>query len=321
MKFMLRTPKKIWMLFLFGAVVVGLSGCKRSGTKLEETKQPNPLYQTERPKVEGHLLASNRRYMYQSATIDLAQANAILGGFVYKAASTYQAKRGGRALLLKHKFTITQRPNGDFHAVVRNNHKKGHDVIWVNGKLYWRGRFRPYRMTSKNLKIAHRWQLRGYGRWRALLGIFGPHLDLQEEGACQQLNRICRKYRVTFRATPHKEKTFEAGTAWAGKVPDKTRGSAAGQPRVPMSASGRLWVDRQSGLVLKVNFRGTYRLGKGQGVVTSVRLDAGFTKTGGGVISPPQKIVQVGVTPQPKDPFARKKPFYFQPPPSRKKKK
>lgn len=312
-----RIPSLVWA---FGALCLLLVGCKRKKVDLTESKPPNPLVAKKIDKVPGHTLAQDRKALYRSAQVSFAQANKILGGFVYKAKASYAYTRGGQKVDLNETYTMSQHADGPFRAVLQNNKQKGYEVIWTGKALYWRGRHRPFRLTSRDVAQALRWQQRGTGRWRALLGIFGRHLTLTEQGACGVLNRTCRKYALAFVQTPGPKVAQASGTAWKGALPDKTRGNAAGQNRTPTNARGTLWIDRQTGLVLKVRFRGSYTVGDGKEKMSAkVRLRAGFTRIGGPVIERPSKVVTIKREPEPLDAFGHKKPFFLQPPPSEKK--
>ncbi|MCB9643773.1 MAG: hypothetical protein H6728_11930, partial [Myxococcales bacterium] len=161
------------------------------------------------------------------------------------------------------------------------------------------------------------WQLKSYGRWRALVEIFGESIQLEDQGEEQVAGRSCRKYAISLRTVtdPSLPKLPE-GTAWAGKLPEHTRGKAANKQRLPSQARGTLCADLELGFPLKVKFRGSYRVGKNEADV-AVTLDASFVRSGADTIKPPAKIVTVSREPEPLDAFGKKKPSFFQEPPAR----
>ncbi len=309
-------------LLLLSFALLSLTACERKGKIIQESAPPNPLIASKAPELGGHLLASHRDIFYKSAQITVPQANKILGGFTYKAHAIYKMTRKGKQLVLIEHYKLKQRTDGSFHASVVNNHQKGYDAIWNGKALYWRNYHREYRITSHDIRIARRWQALGFGRWRSFVAIFGPHIVLEEKGACQHIGRDCRRYAIRFTQKAQGSYPRRKGTAWAGPLSGHTRGRAEKHHRQPLDARGSLWVDRKSGLVLKVNFDGTYRVKlQPHSMTAKLHLAAEFTGQGNPVISIPKKIIVIKREADPLDPFQRKKPFFLLDPPDKKKKK
>ena len=313
---------KMLFIVLLGLLIPFGMGCQRKGKIIQETAPPNPLVASKLPNIQGHLLASNRSIFYRSARLSVPEANTILQGFTYKATASYQMINKNRHLNLIEHYTLLQRNDGSFHAKIRNNHKKGYDAIWTGKNLYWRGLYRPYRVTSHNIRIARRWQALGFGRWRSFVAIFGSHIILSEKGACQQIGRDCRRYKINFSEQTIGKIPKQKGTAWSGPLSGHTRGLAQKYKREPLSAKGTLWVDRRSGLVLKIKFQGRYRIkAKSNNTLAKVQLAAAFIQSGNPVVKPPTKITKIIREPEPLDAFRRKRPFFLLQPPKKKKKK
>lgn len=307
-------------LSLFGmmfTLAAGTMGCERSGKRVKMSKPPNPLVTQRNPKVKGEQLAGNRKAMIRSAQLKASDAASILGGFTYKARSTYIYKKGSRTLRLTRIYTLQQRANGDFRAHLENNRDKGFEVRWINHALYQRDRYRPFRIVSREIAIAHRWQRRGYGQWRSIVGLFGTRLALAQAGQKQIHGRTALQYRMALHGDVQKIQLPKEGTAWDGPVPNSTRGAAAKHKRRLLTASGNVWIDQDSGLALQVAFTGRYSIGEGKDAATAtLRIQASFSSLGDPTVDVPQKSVLIGREPDPKDPFAgNKAPSYMQPPP------
>lgn len=316
MKESLRQTHGLVLFLCFG--LVALTGCDRSGKRLKENPPPNPLVTKKVDGTQGHLLAGSKKALLKSANLKAADATAILKGFNYTAKAKYVFKKGDKTLTLNEQVKLKQAANGSFHLTLTNNRQKGYEVIWTDKTLYQKMRHRPYRVVSKNIDDAHRWQQRAIGRWRSIVGIFGPYLALTQGGGTNLSGRSVYKYQIALTKEIQEMPKQKEGTAWAGKVPDATRGAAAKKPRIPMSARGQLWVDQESGLPLKVVFRGKYSIGGGkQRAIASLSLNATFSRPTSTSIEEPDddEIAAVGREVDAYDPFHRKKPGFLQPPP------
>lgn len=306
-----RTPVfLVWSLFV-------LAGCDRSGQRLQEKAPPNPLVQQAPKGVEAHLVTGNKQALWQSAKLDAADAAHILKGFLYTAKASYQYVKSDKTLSLQEKIRLQQTEQGAFHLTVENDRQKGYEVVWVNQTLYQKMRHRPFRVISRNVEDARRWQQRGVGRWRGIVQLFGPYLALSQAGNKQEMGRSALTYQLALlqSAQPLSQKP-EEGTAWAGVVPDHTRGMAAKIPRRPLSIQGEVTVDQSTGLVLQVNVTGRYQVGEGKDkVIATLTLQAQYQPNPEPSILPPKQVVLVQHEVDAHDPFARKKPAFFQPPP------
>lgn len=311
----------LWLSPIMLTLIGGITGCERSGKRVKMSKPPNPLVTARNQPVKGDRLSGSRDALVRSAQLTVSDAVATLGGFVYQANATYRYKRGTKSLKLVQTYRLEQRKNGVFRSHVTSKGKqgkKGYEVIWLNQALYQRERLRPFRIISKEVKEAHRWQRRGYGRWRSIVGLFGPRLALSQNGSGQHLQRNTTRYSIALHRTPQPIKLPKYGTAWDGPVPNSTRGSAAKYKRTLRQASGTVEVDQKSGLVLKVNFKGSYQIGEGKDTtIANITLNASFVSTGDPDINVPKQVTSIKREPDPLDPFQGKMaPSYMLPPPS-----
>lgn len=320
--------RRLGLTFLCGSgLLLGTAGCDRSGSKLQESKAPNPMVARSIKRVSTSDLTNDQKSLYRSANLGPAEANAILGGFSFQASSTIAIKRGKQSLRLRENYKLKQQKSGVFLAKMSNSRGKGYEAIWSGKQLFYRPNVRDFRVVSQEADEARRWQVRGIGRWRAVVELFGGHLRLNSEGSGNLLGRSVNEYSIRFRqgATPLSQQEREArlkqGTAWAGAIPDHTRGAAAGKARQPSAAKGRVWIDQETGLVLKVRFSGRYLVGAKPSAVVSVKLKASFTSRSNPTVEMPTKVLKIVKEPTPLDPFAVKKPVYFQPPPEERGKK
>lgn len=300
---------------LFCLLLLASTACKRmSSSSLQETDAPNPLIADKAPTLEASSLSQTSEALFRSASLTLADAAKLLGSFEYKADASYLYTRKDRSISLKEKVQIFQRPDGAFRSLVENDQQKATEILWTGKELFWRGKGRPWRSISRDVQQAWRWQRQSYGRWRAIVGIFGPALRLEADGSDTIVGQDCVKFRVSLRSQMDSKPPVIRGGLWDGPAPKETRGLAAKEERTPQTAQGTLWVGRSSGLVLQVHFKGRYQIG--EGASGEVSLKAGFTKRDTDPISAPKDIATIAREPDPIDPFGRKPPFFLQPPPS-----
>lgn len=317
-----RRPQLFWNpnsapTLLVCLAFFALIGCRKKSPNLGAKEAPNPLVAKKLSGVSGAQVGRNAAMLMQGASVDPAVINKAMGGFVYEAKATYASTRKQRTVKFGEKVKIQQHPSGHLHILITNDQQKSAEVIWHNEKLYWRGKGRPFRITSDNVDDARRWQLKSYGRWRALVEIFGESIQLEDQGEEQVAGRSCRKYSISLRSmTDTSLQKLPEGTAWAGRLPEHTRGKAANKQRQPSQASGTICADLELGFPLKIKFRGAYRVGNKEASV-AVTLDASFLRSGAETIKPPAKIVTVSRETEPLDAFGKKKPSFFQEPPAR----
>ncbi|MEM1008268.1 MAG: hypothetical protein AAGJ35_04630 [Myxococcota bacterium] len=317
-----------WWLCLVG---LGFLGCKKPLPKLKATAQSNALVAPALPKNDqgGFFSGKTRRAFYPGAEVtqnaaslwvssamSAATINRILGGFVYKAVATYKGKRRGRRVLLKETSSLSQTLKGPFRYHTRNQRQKEVEVRWVNNALYWKGKGRPFRIVAHDPDDALRWQQRAYGHWRSLVVIFGEAIRFRTQGQKQIAGRPCLAYNITLRKTtdPSLGKVPE-GTAWAGKLPEHTRGNAAKKDRLPNAAKGNVCFDKTYGFPLEVDFHGSYRIARSKAEI-NLTLRTEFLRAGAPSVSVPPKSVVLKRAPEPMDAFAQK-PSFLQPPPKR----
>lgn len=313
-----RSMRGVVCSWMVGALLLSyLAGCRKGSPELGAKEAPNPLVAKQLTGISGTQVARNAAEMLKGASVDPAVINKAMGGFVYQATSSYSSTRKSRTVKFSEKVHITQHPEGPFHLLMNNDQQKSAEVIWHAEKLYWRGKGRPFRVTSEDVEMARRWQVRSHGQWRALVAIFGESIQLEDQGEEQVAGRTCRAYRITLRSvTDASLPEIPEGTAWSGKLPEHTRGKAANKPRLPSQASGTLCADLQLGFPLKIKFQGRYRVGKDEADVV-VTLDASFSLASSEPIKPPKAVVTVSREPEPLDAFAKKKPTFFLEPPAR----
>lgn len=303
----------VWLVMV---ALTSMIGCDRAGQRLKENPPPNPLVQQKPQTVEAHLVAGKKEALWQSAKLDAADAAHILKGFVYKEQATYHYVKTDKTLRLQENVVLRQTEQGAFHLTVNNDQQKGYEVIWTNQTLYQRMRHRPFRIISRNVEDARRWQQRGVGRWRSIVHLFGPYLALSQAGESREMGRSGQKYQLALLQSPQPFKLEQEGTAWAGPVPDPTRGTAAKLPRRPVSVQGDITLDPTTGLVLRVHFSGQYQVGDGKDKATAtITLQSHYQPNQDSTIAPPPQVVDVQQEVDAHDPFARKKPAFFQPPP------
>ncbi|TNE47535.1 MAG: hypothetical protein EP343_19370 [Deltaproteobacteria bacterium] len=308
------------LLLVIGLCVVSLWGCDRTGQRLEENPPPNPLVTKKVKGTEGHLLSGSKKALVRSAHLSAADAAKILKGFSYTAKANYVYKKGEKTLKLRETIQMEQMATGAYRLKVTNNRQKGYEVVWTNKTLYQKMRNRPFRVISNDIDDAYRWQQRAIGRWRSIVGIFGKYLALTQGGGTNLAGRSCYKYQIAMTKEVQDMPKTPEGTAWAGKVPDHTRGDAAKKPRLPESARGTLWVDQETGLPLKVVFKGRYTIGGSKEKMSAtLNLEATYKRPTSSSIAPPAKVVAVNREVDAYDPFQRKKPGFLLPPPEDKK--
>ncbi len=312
---------RVSLLFFCAVVLFSslfFSSCERGKNRLEERPIPNPLIRESPQFVRGDSLAGNFSNLLKSARLVAADAGKILKAFVFSGEADYSYRKGEKEIVLKEKFSLRQNSKGEYHFLLQNNRDKGVEVIWTGGNLYFRWRYRPFRIVSKNPDDAAKWQKLAVGRWRAAVELFGPSLMLAQVRTAQYIGREAVVYQIALSKAPADSgEKLPLGTAWEGPVGDVGRGDASKLPRIPLSASGQVWVDLETGLPLKVRFTGRYKIGRGKSsALAEMKLNLRYKPLSQQTIDPPKEIANISQAQDPLDPFAgRKKPFFLLAPP------
>lgn len=313
-------------LRLLGLGLLGASlliACERGGKKVKIGKPPNPLVTQRQAPVKGSTIDTNKQAMVRSANIKVADIVAQMGGFTYSAKATYTYQHGKKTVRLVRTYRLQQHSDGSFRVRLNNSKDQGYEALWDGQKLYTRNRYRPFRVVSTEVAIAHRWQRKGYGRWRAILGLFGKRLALSQAGTSSVAGRTCVAYTVALHQQEQPIKLPKQGTAWDGPVPDHTRGNASKMDRTLLNAEGKVWFDQIGGFVCQIDFKGKYKFGNGkQSAIANIAVTSRLVSVGDPAIKAPTKVAKITGEKDPLDPFAgANAPSYMQPPPSRDDKK
>jgi hypothetical protein len=193
-----------------------------------------------------------------------AEATERLGPHRLKAQVAFEFSGGAAAVKLSETRTFAAGKGGvagDFHAVLENSRNQGLEVIRSGGEVYARRRFGKFRHRKRDRGMAERVREEVYGAVRDADALVHGRLLLTAAGHGSHLGRAVHKFQVSLGPAQLAENpavtlpplpSSKAGPDNATRL----RQQFASE-RQPKGLSGELWVDGQTGVVLKADLEAT----------------------------------------------------------------
>jgi hypothetical protein len=180
---------------------------------------------------------------------------------------------GGSEVSLAEETTLLQGPGGDFDVRLSNDHNQGFELVWVKGEAFVKGLYGPFRKRRTDRTDVAR------VREQALSAL--PTFDRLARGLKLKLaaetlveGRKAVRYAVTgFGARADAQKDArdlppvqypepaqgQAGKVW-GPDPDTARRLELWEKEEPVSVSGTVVIDAETGAPLGCDLRGHFRV-------------------------------------------------------------
>ncbi len=164
----------------------------------------------------------------------------------------------------------------------------GRDVIWAGSMTYARGRWAPWReRPGDHGHDARRYRGESFGLAGDLASLFGPRLALGNAGETNLLGRAAIRYALSLAtdvaeaAPPSDTRVFPQG----GPDPDTKARLALLDGAQPVSATGELILDAQTGVPLSISLDAAYGVKADPRARVQVALRAQVKTLGQGVPS------------------------------------
>ncbi len=180
---------------------------------------------------------------------------------------------GGSEVSLSEETTLLQGPDGDFDVRLSNDHNQGFELVWVKGEAFVKGLYGPFReRRTDRTDVAS-------VREQALSALptfdrLARGLKLKLAGETAVEGRKAVRYAVTgwgARAAEQKDTRDlppvqypdpaqgQTGKVW-GPDPDTARRLELWEKEEPVSVSGTVVIDAQTGAPLGCDLRGHFRV-------------------------------------------------------------
>jgi hypothetical protein len=228
----------------------------------------------------------------------------------------------GAEVQLSEESALAQAANGDFSARLANDHNEGFELVWVNGEVFERGLFGPFRKRrtdrtntdrlreqafaalptfdrlARGLKLRLAGEMRVEGRraFKYTVAGSGARGGREDEGALPPL-----QYPEPAQAPADKAKGPDADTARRLELYEKQE---------PASVSGTVLVDAETAAPLACDLRGHFRVpAKGKSdIAAELDLHAVLASSD---LGKELKVKAPAFEPDPSVPHAVKDPLRF----------
>jgi hypothetical protein len=203
--------------------------------------------------------------------LDAGEAARRLGSFDWSGAVTTTVTRQGDStsrtqVTERHK--VRQLASGEFEvaAEIEDGLGEGGDtgkhVLFTGGRTYARAQYAPWRERPTDRgRDARRARDESFLLVAEVARLHGAALELAGVGDGTHLGRKVRRYVVTLaRAAPAAPRADDRAFGTAGPDEDTRRHLAFLDGHIPTAASGELWLDEQTGVLLKGRLSSTFGL-------------------------------------------------------------
>jgi hypothetical protein len=203
--------------------------------------------------------------MEKAQLLGATQVVSRLQTFRFHGTSEYATTRGRNKVRLAESFSWNQGPQGSFSTKVENSRGYGLETWWTGSKFYLRTRYGKVRERPVEGKEYLTYRDDVWSSWAAVYRLFKGHLSFTEATATSVGGRRAKRYEIALSETPL---TRVAETL--GAQPDKidlgdikvatAQRHAWRRAARPVTASGTVDVDAETGAPLAISFRGKVQL-------------------------------------------------------------
>lgn len=256
--------KAIGMTIVFGMLALASCGEKKQA-HLERFLQPGrePAVAAPAP-LDPFAMVDNPEMADRINSLGFAETVLLLGAHRFRAQVKFEFRSPQGYASLAEEDEIVVAANGDFSAKVENDAGQGFYAIYAGGHLWVQNRFAKFHprstLAGEHLRLAQQ----AFGSWAAVYRLFRGRLDFLKVGLVRIGGREAVKFSLRLSGKPPR---FSARLP-AAQAPEGAKNYLyAAEPTPseqedwrdrahPASASGTLWADVATGVVLGVEFRG-----------------------------------------------------------------
>lgn len=283
------------MRFVFCTALVFCAACKSGHEAQKQAAKERFLTGNITAPVErgdSIDLAKAARDPAELEKAQLLSASAVaarLGSFRFRAHTEYRAARGRRSFTLREKLEWRQSPKGAFYTQVENNRGQGVETWWTPPKFHLRRRYGRLRERPVEGREYLKFRDDAWDAWSAVYRLFKGQLRFTEAGPVDLRSRRALRFEIALAEAPLTRiaETLKPQPEKIDLGDIKVATAARRQWRRlarPVSAEGTAELDAETGVPLRVSFRGRLTLpDREQNAALTVRIDHRVDDVGGAV--------------------------------------
>lgn len=279
------------ILLVFASAGAGCGACMRAEDKAAKKRLFTPG--EDKSSFEGFDWADPRAVL----SVTAADAASRLGAFEWEGKVSWSVQKAGQKLAIRERHVLRQAANGDFEITadldpdLGKGSETGYEIIWANRTTYAHGKWAPWRERPTDRgRDAMRYREEGFGLLADLGRLYGASLLLRPAGESSHLSRPAR--RLSFALGPDTAEAAEKEKIdypEGGPDTDTRRRLAFLKDRVPVKLEGEILADAATGVPMKVELRGAFKVKDDPSVTAQVELVASVKSLGKPGVAPPKE--------------------------------
>ena len=297
------------------ALVLAATGCsdpvdKAAKARIFSPEDPPKVVASAKQKLPPEDVADNPQVSRRILGMDAAEVTERLGPHFFQSTLSYEwaGPNGNNPVKLTETRSFRAGPggvNGDFHGILENSRDQGLEVMRVQGQVFARNRYGPYRQRLRDRGMAERTRTELTGAIRDFDSLFQGRIKLTPAGTVTHEGRTAWKYAVSLGPALEGVTAQKMPAAFAPRSgADETTKRRANffTHRLPRSLEGEVLVDADTSVVLKARLDG--RIGVPQEKTTEaaelrMTLESSLTEIGKDPkLQPPQDFLPDADKPQ-----------------------
>lgn len=225
-----------------------------------------------------------------------------LGSLEFEGRTFFVFNRGGEERELTHLGRLTQDAAGNFH-ITSDTGQNQVELYLIDENVYVRQDKGKLRRKPRRDVSTEAWRDLVWSSVQQTLGLFAPRLRLIDARPDTAAGRPAIRYRISLAPEG------ETGVSLPAAVPPLPLAPTSRWREIahPLSATGSLWVDSATGVVLKVKVEGRLEVADRDVRPTqlTLRFDGSVTKPGAvSAVVAPESVPEYERTPPPADPLS-----------------
>jgi hypothetical protein len=278
-------------------VALGWMACsdpvdKAAKARIFSPEDPPKVVATAAEKLSVANMPSDPQVSRRVLQMSAAELTERLGSHQMKSSLGFEwsAKEGKQVKLTEVRTVVAGAGgvNGDFHATLENSRDQGLEVIRTQGQVFARSRYGKFRQRLRDRGMSERERDEMSGALRDFYSLFDGKLAFSDQGSTQLEGRETRKFTVSLASKGVEEVERkdlpDLVKAKNGVDPTTRRRLAFFEGRLAKSIDGALWVDEDTGVVLKAQLSGRLNAvgpqGTGEDAQLRVTLDHALSQVG-----------------------------------------